>query len=285
MARSGYKLGTVSIFSLSSCFIFSACADAAESIGTAKVTVYPLVREGYDELQKGAYIEAVQSLCQAVILDRDDVSARRYLALALIKADNADRALEQMGLVGRLTPPSAFDYYIYGEAYLAVGKYKEAEEAYRKSLEKDPLSDTARAGVIKSLVDALEWDKAVAECQKYLKQAKTKEQKAYFQTMLKKVKEAKAGPPLDNEQAPPIVPAPTPSPSSAASPTAPALIPASQPSPPAPTATSTPLPQAQTPANTTTQTPPAPAQPASPKTLIVLPKTALPSLKASPTLP
>jgi len=278
------------------------------------VTVYPLVKEGYDLLQKGAYMDAVQSLCQAVILDRDDVSARRYLALSLIKIDNADRALEQMGLVGRLTPPTAFDYFIYGEAYFALGKYKEAEDAYLTSvaLEKDPQqADTARSGVIKCLVDALEWDKATAECQKFLKQAKTKEQKAYFQTMLKKIKEAKAGPPPEKEdETPPSVPAPAPSPAPAptqSATTAPSTTPASSttaspsfvgppaptPSPQAPADSSTPAQaspaQASPPLTSPLQPPaqsPLPATPKVPSSVPKnVPKTTLPTVKTSPTLP
>src|SRR5277367_1575839 len=111
LPMASFRFYLVALFTLSGWSLFSANAFSAESPSPAKVTVYPLVKEGYDELQKGSYMDAVQSLCQAVILDRDDVSARRYLALALIKADNADRALEQMGLVGRLAQPSAFDYF------------------------------------------------------------------------------------------------------------------------------------------------------------------------------
>jgi tetratricopeptide (TPR) repeat protein len=292
-----FRFKREALLSLSGCLLFSLSAFGAESPSpsTAKVTVYPLVKDGYDLLQKGSYMEAVQSLCQAVILDRDDVSARRYLALALIKIDNADRALEQMGLVGRLAQPSAFDYFIYGEAYFAMGKYKEAEDAYRRSLEleKDQQSDTAEAGVIKSLVGALDFDKATAECQKCLKQAKTKEQKTYYQTMLKKVKEAKAGPPAENqEETPPVVPAPTASTPAPTSST-PASTPQANPviGPPLPT----PAPQSAAPVSTPPQAPPplssplqpapAPAQPVIPKLPGVMPKTSLPSLKSSATLP
>jgi tetratricopeptide (TPR) repeat protein len=174
-------------------------ADAVtpESSSVNKVTAYPLVKEGYDEMQKGDYLEAVKTLCHAVIIDRDDVSARRYLALALIKTDDAARAIEQLGLVGRLTPPSSFDYFIYGEAYLALGKFKDAEDSYRKSLEKDSDYDPARAGLIKSLAGESDWDRALNQCQKYVKQAKTKEQKSYFEELAKRLKDAK-----DQAQAP-----------------------------------------------------------------------------------
>jgi tetratricopeptide (TPR) repeat protein len=245
------------------------CAGAAESMAPLKVTVYPLVKDGYDELQKGNYLDAVQTLCEAVILDRDDVSARRYLALALIKADNADRALEQMGLVGRLTPPTGFDFFIYGEAYFALGKYKEAEESYRKSLEKDPSSDSARAGVIKSLVGELEWDKAIAECQKCIKQTKTKDQKSYFQTMLKKVKDAKSAPPPSEEEEtiPSTIPVPTPQTTNNSQPAAP--------SGQAPAASGAPAePAVQTaPANVPSQTPAPQSNPATTTPVTPLPKT------------
>jgi len=177
------------------CLFQGTAVRATEASGIPKVTVYPLVKEGYEDLEKGNYLDAVETLCRAVILDRDDVNARRYLAIALIKADDATRALEQLGLVGRLTPPSPFDFYIYGEAYIALGKYKEAEESFRKSLEKDQDFDAARGGVIKSLVGQVEWDNAIAECQKYLKRAKTKDQKTYYQSILKKLKEGKGSGP------------------------------------------------------------------------------------------
>src|SRR5277367_360448 len=172
-----------------------------------------------------------------------------------------------------------------------MGKYKEAEDAYRTcvDLAKDQqLGDTARAGVIKSLVDALEWDKATAECQKYLKQSKTKEQKAYFQTMLKKVKEAKAGPPAEKEEeTPPIVPAPAPAQASASttvtppSSTAPAptfIGPvAPTPSPQVPADSGTPT-QAPQPPASPPQSPPPAAQPVAPKVPGIMPKTSMPSV-------
>jgi uncharacterized protein involved in tolerance to divalent cations len=195
MASCRCMKAALAILLLCPCLSQGTAVRATESPGIPKVTVYPLVKEGYEDLEKGNYLEAVETLCRAVILDRDDVNARRYLAIALIKADDATRALEQLGLVGRLTPPTPFDFYIYGEAYIALGKYKEAEESFRKSLEKDQDFDAACAGVIKSLVGQVEWDEAIAECQKYLKQAKTKDQKTYYQSILKKLKEGKGSGP------------------------------------------------------------------------------------------
>lgn len=161
----------------------------ANSTATISEDLYKHLKIGYEEVQKGLYDRAVKDFCNAVRTDRDSVTARRYLAYALVKCGVPDLAMKQLSLVGKMTPPTAFDLYLYGEAYFAAGDYKHALSSFQKCLALVPDFDAARGGLIKSLALRGEFNQATNECLTGLNQAKDAPAKKYYQAMLKRVRE------------------------------------------------------------------------------------------------
>jgi tetratricopeptide (TPR) repeat protein len=173
---------------------FTYGAQGAWSAATISEDLYKHLEAGYLQVQKGSYDGAVKNFCDAVRTDRDSVTARRYLAYALVKAGAPELAVEQLSLITKMTSPSAYDSYLYGEAYYTAGQYKLSAEAYQKTLNLVPNFDAARGGLIKSLTLGGEFELAANECLNGLKQANDKVAKKYYQTMLACVQEIRSAP-------------------------------------------------------------------------------------------
>jgi tetratricopeptide (TPR) repeat protein len=166
-----------------------AASTPAFSTATISEDLYKHLKTGYDEVQNGSYDRAVKDFCNAVRTDRDSVTARRYLAYALVKSGTPELAMKQLSLVGKMTTPTAFDLYLYGEAYFSAGDYKHSLESFQKCLALVPDFDAARGGMIKSLALQGEFSQASNECLTGLSHAKDGAAKKYYQAMLKRVKE------------------------------------------------------------------------------------------------
>jgi tetratricopeptide (TPR) repeat protein len=167
----------------------SVTAHPAFSTATISEELYKHLKVGYDEVEKGAYDRAVHDFCSAVRTDRDSVTARRYLAYALVKMGTPELAMKQLSLVQKMTTPTAFDLYLYGEAYFTAGEYKQALDSFQKCLALVPDFDAARGGVIKSLALQGEFNQATNECITGMTKAKDAPAKKYYQDMLKRVRE------------------------------------------------------------------------------------------------
>lgn len=164
-------------------------AGPALSTATISESLYKHLKGGYDNVQKGSYERAVKDFCDAVRTDRDSVTARRYLAYALVKTGTPDLAMKQLYLVRRMTTPTAFDLYLYGEAYFTAGDYRHALESFQKCLALVPYFDAARGGVIKSLALQGEFNQATNECLTGLSKAKDPAAKKYYQAMFTRVRQ------------------------------------------------------------------------------------------------
>ncbi len=181
-------------------FISTVClsvAFAPASLSAGKDAIsgdYDLVKQGYWQIQKGLYPEAVKTLCQAAQADRNSVVPRRYLALALIRAGSGQAAIDQLNLIGKMGPASPFDQYLYGEAYYDLERFTEAKDAYQQAVTAQGNFDAARGGLIKSLVKLNQFDQAKATCLQGLKQAKTEETKKYYQAIFENVQEISLNP-------------------------------------------------------------------------------------------
>jgi tetratricopeptide (TPR) repeat protein len=173
---------------------FSYATLSAWSAATISEDLYKHLDAGYQQIQKGSYEKAVKDFCEAVRSDRDSVTARRYLVYALVKAGAPELAVEQLSMITKMTSPSAYDNFLYGEAYYSAGQYKLSAEAYQKTLTVVPTFDAARGGLIKSLTLGGEFELASNECITGLKQANDKVAKKYYETMLTCVKEIRSAP-------------------------------------------------------------------------------------------
>jgi tetratricopeptide (TPR) repeat protein len=167
-------------------------AGSATDLATRPVNekILPIIKEGYGYLSRGAYDKAIKALQKAVSLDKDCISARRYLAYALIQKGRAKEALTEMQTVSKLVPPNAFDFYLFAAAYYAAGGVKEAKDCYVEALRQNPAYDAARAGLVKTLARQHNFDEALNNVQQGLQLAKDESVKRYYASLSKAVVEA-----------------------------------------------------------------------------------------------
>lgn len=150
-----------------------------------------LLQKGYEELRKGKYDDAVKTMADAVRLDPDSVSARRYLAFALMRKGASQDAIFQLITVSRMTKATPFDNYTLGEAYSRLGKLTEAENYYRAVLRTNPNYDPARASLIKTLSSTGKYQEAFTECLTGYRNAKSEMLTKYYRILYQNVNEQK----------------------------------------------------------------------------------------------
>jgi predicted Zn-dependent protease len=83
--------------------------------------ILPLINDAYKEIGRGEASKAVKTLVKALTIDPDSITARRYLAFAMVQAKSYVPALSQMQKLSKITPMNAFDWYVFGEAYSGAG--------------------------------------------------------------------------------------------------------------------------------------------------------------------
>ncbi len=150
-----------------------------------------LLQRGYEQMRKGNYEAAIQILAMAVKSDPDSVSARRYLAFALMRHGSLQEAMYQLLIIQRMAKASPFDSYTLGEAYSKMGKLTEAETCFRDALKANPNYDPARASLIKTLSSTGKYDEAFTECLTGYKAAKTEMLTRYYRILYQNVQEQK----------------------------------------------------------------------------------------------
>lgn len=154
-------------------------------------TVGQLLQRGYEQMRKGNYELAVRTLAAAVHADPDSVSARRYLAFALMRNGSLHDAMYQLLTIQRMAKASPFDNYTLGEAYSKMGKLTEAEACFKEALKTNPNYDPARASLIKTLSSTGKYDEAFSECLTGYKAAKTEMLSRYYRILYQHVQEQK----------------------------------------------------------------------------------------------
>lgn len=145
--------------------------------------ILPLINAGYEQIGKGQYERAVQTLEKAVKADKESVSARRYLAFAQVMQGNNLDALKGMQVLSKMVTPRALDWYIFGQAYLGAGGPKHAKSCFTQALTYSPNYDAARGGLIRALVATGDYDGAVSAVREGLGQSKSADVKKYYTTM------------------------------------------------------------------------------------------------------
>lgn len=150
-----------------------------------------LLQRGYEQMRKGNYDAAVATMAAAVRTDPDSVSARRYLAFALMRNGRSQEAMYQLLIIQRMAKASPFDNYTLGEAYVKVGKMEDAAACFKEALKTNPNYDPARASLIKTLSSTGNYDEAFSECLTGYKAAKTPMLSRYYRILYQNVQEQK----------------------------------------------------------------------------------------------
>jgi len=162
---------------------------AKTKVVTATVGQY--LQKGYEQMRKGDYDAAVRILAAAVTADPDSVSARRYLAFALLRHGSLQEAMYQLILIQKMAKATPFDNYSLGEAYSKMGRLNDAETCFRAALKSNPNYDPARASLIKTLSSVGKYDDAFSECLNGYKAAKTEMLSRYYRILYQNVQEQK----------------------------------------------------------------------------------------------
>jgi len=164
----------------------------ANNLATRPVNekILPLIKEGYAFLGKGSYDKAIKVLKKAIAIDKDSISARRYLAYAEVQSGHAKDALGDMQVVAKLVQPNAFDFYLFAAAYYAAGGVKEAKDCYIEALRQNPAYDAARAGLVKTLAHEHNFEEALNIVQQGLMLTQDQKVKRYYTSLTKAVLDA-----------------------------------------------------------------------------------------------
>jgi tetratricopeptide (TPR) repeat protein len=149
-----------------------------------------LLKNAYDHLTKNEYDSAVKILKKALVLDKDSLTAKRYLAYALVRKGQAKEALAQMQSVSKQITPNSFDWFIFGDAYYEAGGLEHAGSCFKEALNQTPAYDAARGGLVKTLVKQNQFNEAVAQVQEGLRYAKEKNVKNYYAALYQGVNQA-----------------------------------------------------------------------------------------------
>lgn len=170
----------------------ASAAAPAKPVARTKVvssTVGQLLQRGYEQMRKGNYEAAIVTLASAVKVDPDSVSARRYLAFALMRHGSMPEAMYQLLIIQRMAKATPFDNYTLGEAYSKMGKLNEAENCFRDALKANPNYDPARASLIKTLSSTGKYDEAFTECLTGYKTARSEMLTRYYRILYQNVQE------------------------------------------------------------------------------------------------
>lgn len=186
-----YTLWAIIVASGISFNVAQATASAPAKPKIVSNTVGQLLQRGYEQMRKGNYELAVRTLAAAVTADPDSISARRYLAFALMRHGSLHDAMYQLLIIQRMAKASPFDNYTLGEAYSKLGKLTEAEACYKEALKANPNYDPARASLIKTLSSTGKYDEAFTECLTGYKAAKTEMLSRYYRILYQHVQEQK----------------------------------------------------------------------------------------------
>ncbi len=165
-------------------------ADDEQPVKAVNEKILPLINDAYKDLNKGEATKAVKTLNKALTIDPDSITARRYLAFALVQSNSYVQGLSQMQKLSKITPMNAFDWYVFGEAYAGAGGLEHSLSCYQQALALTPGYHAARGGAVKALVKQGQFGKAIEQVDKGSTFATDKVVKKYYATLRQGVLDA-----------------------------------------------------------------------------------------------
>jgi tetratricopeptide (TPR) repeat protein len=164
--------------------------DSKPAVKAVNEKILPLINDAYKEIGRGESAKAVKTLVKALNIDPDSITARRYLAFAMVQAAQYVPALTQMQKLSKITPMNAFDWYVFGEAYAGAGALSHSQSCYQQALAISPGYHAARGGAVKALVKEGLFTQALQEADKGVPYATDKVVKKYYAALRQGVLDA-----------------------------------------------------------------------------------------------
>ncbi|MDP3507739.1 MAG: hypothetical protein Q8T09_07085 [Candidatus Melainabacteria bacterium] len=152
--------------------------------------ILPLINDAYKEIGSGEAAKAVKTLVKALNIDPNSITARRYLAFALVQSKSYVPALTQMQKLSKITPMNAFDWYVFGEAYAGAGAVDHSLSCYEQALAITPAYHAARGGSVKALVRKGLFAQALQQADKGVPYATDQVVKKYYASLRQGVLDA-----------------------------------------------------------------------------------------------
>lgn len=143
----------------------------------------PLLEKAYNQMMQGQYDPAVETLNKAIKTDKDSITARRYLAFALVKSGRPKESIDQLDLISKSVKPTYFEWCTYGEAYLASGGLDQAESCYKEALKTTPRNAYARSGMIRISIKSGNYDQALDLATEGMKSSRDPEAYNYYKNL------------------------------------------------------------------------------------------------------
>lgn len=141
-----------------------------------------LISQGFGQIEKGEFNNAIKSLCVAINESKDNVLARRYLAYSLLQQGYVQSAKKQLIYITHMETPTAFDWYLMGQTYFQETDMTNAEAAFRNAMFLQPDLCSARVGLIKCLLATNHKEEAFMLLTEGLKQTQDPQIQAYYRS-------------------------------------------------------------------------------------------------------
>jgi tetratricopeptide (TPR) repeat protein len=154
------------------------------SSGQQSLETSNLVSAGYKLLAAGSYETAARYFSQALNADPSDVSARRYLAIALIEDGLPAQGAQQMQAVIQSGQPKELDYYYLGKADFYCANYSRSIENYQQALKINPNLELAKAGLAHAYAVSGKRQYAIQLCEERLRSSRDSELRKEYENLL-----------------------------------------------------------------------------------------------------
>ena len=146
-------------------------------------------QRGYSLLNRGSYSQAVTMYAAAIRQNPSDLELRRQLCSAYIGAGMPREAIQQLQALSTISPATARELNMQGEAYNQLGNSRSAIAAYRQALAQDPSNSTATIGLARTLLYTGEQNSAKSVLNAALRTTRDPETRRQIMQMLSTVKD------------------------------------------------------------------------------------------------
>lgn len=174
---------SMAILAFSFGFSLSIAVEPAFAAKTIDAELAGALDKGYKAIAKGDYSDAIKILSGAVKKDSDSITARRYLAYALVKAGMSMAAIDQLNAITKLVKPTYFEWCTYGEAYLRAGGLDQAASCYKAAIALAPKADYAKSGLIRVSLQGKKYEEAMNLAKDGMKEASNQQIYDYYKKL------------------------------------------------------------------------------------------------------